>query len=809
MTDAAASPAVDRSPLANRIVDTLIHRIGKDERAARKHDWLDATILTLRDEIIDKWMESTRAAHASGAKRVYYLSLEFLIGRLLRDALSNLGRNAEVKAALASLGVDLDEIEEIEPDAALGNGGLGRLAACFMESMATLELSAYGYGIRYVNGMFRQRIDDGWQVELPETWLTHGNPWEFERRESAYFIGFGGEVTSNAAGRVDWNPAEAVEAVAFDTPVVGWRGKRVNTLRLWSARAFDPIRLDAFNAGDHAGALAGQVRAEALVRVLYPSDASAAGQELRLRQEYFFSSASIQDVVRRHMQYFGDIRLLPEKAAIQLNDTHPAISVAELMRLLLDHHELDFDEAWDIARRTFGYTNHTLLPEALESWPLPLFERLLPRHMQIVYAINAQVLREAARSGAADGGAIAAISLIDENGERRIRMANLAFVGSHSVNGVAALHTELMKQTVFADLHRLYPDRINNKTNGITPRRWLMECNPRLTSLIRDAIGPAFCDDAEQLKLLESFANDASFRERFGEVKRSNKVDLSNYLREDQGLRVDPDALFDVQVKRIHEYKRQLLNIIETVALYDQIRSHPERDWVPRVKLFGGKAASSYHNAKLIIKLANDVAKRINSDPAVGGLLKVGFIPNYNVSLAERIIPAADLSEQISTAGMEASGTGNMKFALNGAITIGTLDGANIEIKDRVGDDNIVIFGLTADEVAETRRAGYSPRSIIENSRELSQAINAIASGVFSPDDPGRYRDLMSGLYDHDWFMVAADFDAYAATQRTVDARWRDRGGWQASAIRNVANVGWFSSDRTIGEYARDIWNVM
>lgn len=809
MTDAAASPAVDRSPLANRIVDTLIHRIGKDERAARKHDWLDATILTLRDEIIDKWMESTRAAHASGAKRVYYLSLEFLIGRLLRDALSNLGRNAEVKAALASLGVDLDEIEEIEPDAALGNGGLGRLAACFMESMATLELSAYGYGIRYVNGMFRQRIDDGWQVELPETWLTHGNPWEFERRESAYFIGFGGEVTSNAAGRVDWNPAEAVEAVAFDTPVVGWRGKRVNTLRLWSARAFDPIRLDAFNAGDHAGALAGQVRAEALVRVLYPSDASAAGQELRLRQEYFFSSASIQDVVRRHMQYFGDIRLLPKKAAIQLNDTHPAISVAELMRLLLDHHELDFDEAWDIARRTFGYTNHTLLPEALESWPLPLFERLLPRHMQIVYAINAQVLREAARSGAADGGAIAAISLIDENGERRIRMANLAFVGSHSVNGVAALHTELMKQTVFADLHRLYPERINNKTNGITPRRWLMECNPRLTSLIRDAIGPAFCDDAEQLKLLESFANDASFRERFGEVKRSNKVDLSNYLREDQGLRVDPDALFDVQVKRIHEYKRQLLNIIETVALYDQIRSHPERDWVPRVKLFGGKAASSYHNAKLIIKLANDVAKRINSDPAVGGLLKVGFIPNYNVSLAERIIPAADLSEQISTAGMEASGTGNMKFALNGAITIGTLDGANIEIKDRVGDDNIVIFGLTADEVAETRRAGYSPRSIIENSRELSQAINAIASGVFSPDDPGRYRDLMSGLYDHDWFMVAADFDAYAAAQRAVDARWLDRAGWQASAIRNVANVGWFSSDRTIGEYARDIWNVM
>ncbi|MCC2978731.1 glycogen/starch/alpha-glucan phosphorylase [Sphingomonas sp. IC4-52] len=809
MTDAHSAPTVDRSPLANRIVDTLIHRIGKDERAARKHDWLAATILTLRDEIIDKWMASTRAAHAAGAKRVYYLSLEFLIGRLLRDALSNLGRNAEVGAALASLGVDLVEIEEIEPDAALGNGGLGRLAACFMESMATLELPAYGYGIRYVNGMFRQRIDDGWQVELPETWLAHGNPWEFERRESAYFIGFGGEVTGNEVGHVHWKPAEAVEAVAYDTPVVGWRGKRVNTLRLWSARAFDPIRLEAFNAGDHIGALAGQARAESLVRVLYPSDSSPAGQELRLRQEYFFSSASIQDIVRRHVQYFGDVRTLPDKAAIQLNDTHPAVSVAELMRLLVDHHDLPFDEAWDITRRTFGYTNHTLLPEALESWPLPLFERLLPRHMQLVYAINARVLREARKAEGTSDHSVAAISLIDENGERRVRMANLAFVGSHSVNGVAALHTELMKQTVFSDLHRLYPNRINNKTNGITPRRWLMECNPALTALVREAIGPAFCDDAAELRALESFAEDASFRERFAAVKRSNKVGLSNFIKESTGLRLDPDALFDVQIKRIHEYKRQLLNIIETVALYDQIRSHPEKDWSPRVKLFAGKAASSYHNAKLIIKLANDVAKRINSDPSVGGLLKVAFIPNYNVSLAERIIPAADLSEQISTAGMEASGTGNMKFALNGALTIGTLDGANIEIKDHVGYDNIVIFGLTAEEVAAKRAGGYQPRETIEGSRELSQAVNAIASGVFSPDDPGRYRDLMNGLYDHDWFMVAADFDSYASAQRSVDDRWADQAGWQGSAVRNVARVGWFSSDRTITEYAREIWGVM
>ena len=811
MTAPAIAP-VDRQalpPLADTILDTLVHRIGKDAQAARPHDWLAATILTVRNEIIERWMGSTKAAHAAGAKRVYYLSLEFLIGRLLRDALANLQNRADVRDALAALGVDLSEIEEIEPDAALGNGGLGRLAACFMESMATLDLPAYGYGIRYVNGMFRQRIVDGWQIELPETWLQHGNPWEFERRESAYFIGFGGDVTGDDAGQIHWKPAEAVEAIAVDTPVVGWRAKRVNTLRLWTARAFDPIKLDKFNAGDHTGALAGQVRAESLVRVLYPADSTAAGQELRLRQEYFFSSASIQDIVRRHIQYFGDIRTLPDKAAIQLNDTHPAVAVAELMRLLVDHHELAFDEAWDITRATFGYTNHTLLPEALESWPLPLFERLLPRHMQIVYAINAKLLREARSREGIDDRTIAAISLIDEGGERRVRMANLAFAGAHSVNGVAALHTDLMKRTVFADLHRLYPDRINNKTNGITPRRWLMECNPALTALIREAIGDAFLDDATALSALAPHAEDAGFRDRFAGVKRTNKAALSDHVRTEMGLRVDPDAIFDVQIKRIHEYKRQLLNIVETVALYDQIRSHPERDWTPRVKLFAGKAASSYHNAKLIIKLANDVARRVNADPAIDGLLKVAFLPNYNVSLAERIIPAADLSEQISTAGMEASGTGNMKFALNGALTVGTLDGANIEIRDHVGDDNIVIFGMTADEVAARRADGYIPRETIEGSRELSQALNAVASGVFSPDDPSRYRDLIGGIFDHDWFMVAADFDAYAAAQRSVDARWRDQAGWQASAIRNVAGMGWFSSDRTIGEYARDIWGVM
>ncbi|WP_093665551.1 glycogen/starch/alpha-glucan phosphorylase [Sphingomonas gellani] len=805
----SATPGRGTVPLADAILDTLVHRIGKDAQAARPHDWLAATILTVRNRIIERWMESTKAAHAAGAKRVYYLSLEFLIGRLLRDALSNLAVMEDVCGALDSLGVDLSSLEDIEPDAALGNGGLGRLAACFMESLASLDLPAYGYGIRYVNGMFRQRIDQGWQIELPETWLAYGNPWEFERRESAYFVGFGGDVEPLEDGRVHWSPAEAVEAVAVDTPVVGWRGKRVNTLRLWTARALDPIRLDAFNAGDHEGALAGQVRAETLVRVLYPADSTPAGQELRLRQEFFFSSASIQDIVRRHLQYFGNIRTLPDKAAIQLNDTHPAVSVAELMRLLIDHHELPFDEAWDLTRRTFGYTNHTLLPEALESWPLALFERLLPRHMQLVYAINARLLREAREKPDVDDRAIAAISLIDEGGGRRVRMANLAFAGAHSVNGVAALHTELMKSTVFADLHRLYPDRINNKTNGITPRRWLQQCNPGLTALIRDAIGDAFLDDASALTALVPHADDQAFRERFGAAKRSNKVMLADYIKGSMGLSVDPDALFDVQIKRIHEYKRQLLNIVETVALYDQIRSHPEKAWTPRAKIFGGKAASSYHNAKLIIKLANDVARRVNADPAVGDLLKVAFLPNYNVSLAEKIIPAADLSEQISTAGMEASGTGNMKFALNGALTIGTLDGANVEMRDHIGEDDIVIFGLTADEVAERRAGEYDPRAAIEASPELRQALEAIASGVFSPDDPDRYKGLIAGLYEGDWFMVAADFDAYHTAQRGIDARWNDRAGWQASAIRNVANMGWFSSDRTIGEYARDIWGVM
>ena len=802
----------DPKTLAAEILKSLNYRIGKNAAFATEHDWLTASISVVRDRVVERWLEVTKAAYDQEAKRVYYFSLEFLIGRLMRDAFSNLGLLGAMREALASLGADIDVIAALEPDAALGNGGLGRLAACFMESMATVDVPAHGYGIRYVNGMFRQEISDGWQVELPETWLDHGNPWEFERRERAFEVGFGGSVESITTrdGRLErhvWRPQERVLAVAYDTPVVGWRGNRVNTLRLWSAMPIDPILLAAFNAGDHIGALAESNKADALSRVLYPADSHVAGQELRLRQEYFFSSASLQDIVQRQLLQYGDLSSLADKAAIHLNDTHPAVAVPELMRLLMDVHAIDFDTAWNITKRTFAYTNHTLLPEALESWPVPLFERLLPRHMQIVYAINAEVLLEA-RAHGLDDEQVKRISLINEGGERRVRMGNLAFVGSHSVNGVSALHTELMKKTVFADLHKLYPDRINNKTNGITPRRWLIQCNPGLTDLARETIGPAFLDDINALSDLDTYAGDAAFREKFAAVKRANKVRLSNLVGERLGIRVDPSALFDIQVKRIHEYKRQLLNIIETVALYDQIRSHPEREWMPRVKFFGGKAAPSYHNAKLIIKLANDVAKVINHDPSVRGLLKVVFVPNYNVSLAEIMMPAADLSEQISTAGMEASGTGNMKFALNGALTIGTLDGANVEMKECVGDENIVIFGLTAEEVADRRSNGYQPRAVIEGSPELSQALSAISSGVFSPDDPTRYRDLLNALYDSDWFMVAADFDSYTDAQRKVDAIWRDSPEWYAKAIRNVARMGWFSSDRTIRQYASDIWNV-
>jgi starch phosphorylase len=806
----AAAAQVDE--LKNTIQTKLRYVVGKDAEHASTHDWFVATALAVRDRIVDRWIETTRRTQASGRKRVYYLSLEFLIGRLLTDSMSNLGIQDDCRAALADLGVDFDAVREVEPDAALGNGGLGRLAACFMESMASIGVAGFGYGIRYDHGLFRQAIRDGWQVESPEDWLAFGNPWEFERPEVNYPIGFGGSVEEATDGdgnvRHSWAPGEYVDAVAYDTPVVGWRGKRVNTLRLWSARANEPLLLAAFNSGDYIGAQAGKARAEAISKVLYPSDETPAGQELRLRQEYFFASASLQDLLRRQLRQHGELRSLAEHASIQLNDTHPAISVAELMRLLFDVHGLAWDEAWRITQATLSYTNHTLLPEALESWPVPLLERLLPRHMQIVYLINALHLDGVRKAGHDDPAFVSSVSMIDEHAGRRVRMGHLALIGSHKVNGVSALHSELLRQTVFRDFNTLWPDRIVNKTNGITFRRWLFEANPGLTRLLADVVGPAIWDDPTALHGLEAHVDDPALHDALAAIKRRNKVALSKIVLERCRVKVDPDALFDVQIKRVHEYKRQLLNILETVALYDAMRAHPRAGWMPTVKIFAGKAAASYHNAKLIIKLANDVARVVNADPTLHGLLKVAYLPNYNVSLAEAIIPAADLSEQISTAGMEASGTGNMKLALNGALTIGTLDGANVEIMQHVGEDNIFIFGLTTEQVAERRSRGTDMREEIAASSTLTQALEQIESGVFSPDDPARYRDLVDILRHHDYFMVCADFDAYCARQRDVARHWHDRAAWWRSSALNTARMGWFSSDRAIGEYASGIWGL-
>ena len=802
----------DAETIRAEILEKLAYSIGKDPIVAKDYDWLNATILALRDRVIDRWMDSTRAAYRAQAKRVYYLSLEFLIGRLLRDALSNLELAGPFQEALAGLGVKLDLVEMLEPDAALGNGGLGRLAACYMESMASLDIPAYGYGIRYEHGLFRQKIIDGWQVELPENWLERGDTWEFPRWEAAYEIGFGGtvtlETTADGKQRRRWQPAEKLTAIAFDTPMVGWRGKRVNTLRLWGARAVDPIKLEAFNSGDYASALGDSNRAEIMTDVLYPSDSTPAGLELRLRQEFFFVSASLQDLVRRHMQQYNDIRTLPDKVAIQLNDTHPTVAVVELMRLLMDEHNLVWNDAWEITQAVTAYTNHTLLPEALERWAVHLFERLLPRHMQIVYAINAKLIADTQALPQSTPELLASVSLIDENGGRWLRMGQLAFVGSHSINGVSALHTELMKQSVFHDLNLVLPGRINNKTNGITPRRWLNGVNPGLMDLMRQAVGDKVLDNAEALAEAAPLARDSAFRDKFAAVKRANKAVLARMISETLGFSVDPAAMFDVHVKRIHEYKRQLLNIIEAVALYDEIRAHPNRPWVPRLKVFAGKAAASYAQAKLIIKLINEVARAINSDPDIRGLLKIAFLPNYNVSLAEAIVPAADLSEQISTAGMEASGTGNMKFALNGALTIGTLDGANVEIRDHVGPENIFIFGLTADQVNERRRIGFDAHATIAATPALQSVVDKIASGMFSHDDQNRFRPIVDSLYNGDWFMVASDFAAYEQSQRAVDELWRNPQGWTEKAILNSVNMGWFSSDRAIREYAREIWTV-
>lgn len=811
--DVSSYPRVSlQAELRETIEAKLVYSLGKTKASATPRDWYYATALAIRDRIIDIWVQTKGGAKRERKKRVYYLSIEFLIGRLLFDNLANLQLAETVRAALGEFGVDLDHLRELEPDPALGNGGLGRLAACFMDSMSAVGIPAYGYGICYENGLFEQRIHDGWQQESPEHWLAHGNPWEFSERATPYSVGFGGTVEylggNDGTARALWYPGERILAVAHDIPITGWRGRRVNMLRLWSARSTAPIQLSAFNRGDYAEASAARTRSEAISRFLYPNDSTLEGQELRLKQEYFFTSASLQDLIRRHLDDFPTLENLAEQAAIQLNDTHPAIAVAELMRILVDEHEFNWHDAWSTTRATLSYTNHTLLPEALECWSTELLGRLLPRHLQIIYLINWHHLQEAERRGLNDQEFLSRVSLVEETSEKRVRMAHLAFLGSHAVNGVSRLHTDLLRTTVFQDLARTTSTRIVNKTNGVTFRRWLFEANRPLTDLLISTLGERVLDDPACLRELEKSISDEKFVERYRRARLTNKRNLANWIHIAVGVRVDPHALFDVHIKRIHEYKRQLLNILSTIALYERICTRPDDDYVPRVKIFAGKAAASYERAKLIIKLANDVAHIVNNDPVVGDRLKVIFAPNYNASLAEKIIPAADLSEQISTAGLEASGTGNMKLALNGAITIGTLDGANIEISEHVGNDNIVIFGMTAEQIAAKKVMEYKGVQAAARSSRLAGVIEALAVGRFSPEDPSRYKELAEALLGYDPFMVAADFDAYWDAQRYVDQLWQTPTGWWRASILNTARMGWFSSDRAIREYAQEIWHV-
>lgn len=778
--------------LKDAVLRHLMFTLGKDARHASLYDWRMALSFALRDRIVKPWFDSTRATYRKDAKRVYYLSLEFLIGRLLEDAAINLGLHEEAKEAMASLDVDFHALVEDEPDAALGNGGLGCLAACFMESLATLGVPAMGYGIRYEHGLFRQRFEMGQQVEAPEDWLSQKHPWEFERPESVYEIGFKGHVDGDR-----WHPEESVVASAHDMPIVGWQGRWANTLRLWGAKPTTLFDLDRFNRGDYAAAAEPEALARTISRVLYPDDSNYAGKELRLKQEYFLTSAGLQDIMRRYYETHSDPRDLPRHVAIQLNDTHPAIAGPELIRLLMQR-GLAFDEAADVAQATLNYTNHTLLPEALESWSTWLMGNVLPQHMQLIERIDA-------RHKASQPDRPAHVSIVSGN---EVHMGPLAFIMANRVNGVSALHTDLVKQTVFADLHAMHPDRIVNQTNGITPRRWLKLANPGLSGLVTDTIGEGWETDLDRLRGLEPSIEDTGFLDRFGAVKRANKARLSDWIRETTGVETDPDAMFDVQIKRIHEYKRQLLNILETVSLWHQIRENPNADWAPRVKIFGGKSAPGYGVAKEIIHFINDVAATVNTDPATRGLLKVVFPANYNVSMAEKLIPASDLSEQISTAGKEASGTGNMKFALNGAPTIGTLDGANVEIRDEVGAENFFLFGLTAEEVVARRRIPDHSRLAIEASHNLKIVLQMIVEGRFSPDQPDRYHGLVDRMWNHDHFLVAADYDSYEQAQRSVDDVWKDRTAWHRMAALNVARVGFFSSDRTIAGYMSDIWDA-
>ena len=800
------APGRDLESLKHAIANKLMFTVGKDPKVARPEDWLNAAAFAVRDQLVERWMKTTRTQYAQDAKRVYYMSMEFLIGRTFGNAMLALGLRDRVRQALLDFGVDMDAITELEPDAALGNGGLGRLAACFLDSMATLNIAGFGYGIRYDYGMFRQTIVDGRQVEVPDYWLTHGNPWEFARPEVTYRVRFGGRVVKEGE-TYHWVDSHDVQAMAYDTIIPGYDTMATNTLRLWSAKATQEIDLSAFNRGNYFAAVESKNHSENVSRVLYPDDSTDSGRELRLHQEYFFCSASVQDLLRRYTSRHEGFEELPNKVSIHLNDTHPVLAIPEMMRLLLDVYHLPWADAWRLCQRVFSYTNHTLMHEALETWPVKMLERILPRHLQIIYDINDKFL-----TGLSDAGfepeLLRKVSLVDEHGDRRVRMAYLAVLTSHSINGVSALHSELMKESIFSDFARLWPQRFNNKTNGITPRRWLAQANPALSALLDKNIGTGWRRDLTQLSQLQPLLTGEKVIAGFQQAKQFNKRRLANWVQSHMGLEIPTDALFDVQVKRIHEYKRQLLNVLHVVTRYQRILANPDAPIVPRVVIFAGKAASAYHMAKLIIRLINDVAKVVNNDPRVGDKLKVVFIPNYSVSLAEMIIPSADLSEQISTAGTEASGTGNMKLSLNGALTIGTLDGANVEILNSVGAENIFIFGMTTPEVAATRAAGYNPVSVPDQNPELDAVLQAIRGGLFSPDEPERYQAIYDALVTWgDHYLLLADYAAYIAAQEKVDAAYQDKNDWTIKALRNVAAMGPFSSDRTIAEYAEKIWH--
>lgn len=795
------------------LLNHILYIEGKLPKNALGRDWYHASAHAVRDFLVEKMSLTTDQNDEGDQKRVCYLSLEFLIGRSLSNAALNLEVQTPLREGLKALGQDMENIEVFESDAALGNGGLGRLAACFLDSMATLNMSGIGYGIRYEYGMFRQNIEHGQQREHPDNWLHYGNPWEFQRPELVYGVKFKGQVVDVSLGHGHighhWVDGETVMAMAYDVPIPGYATDTVNTLRLWGAKAPREFDLDSFNEGDYIGAVHEKEILESLSKILYPNDSSTVGRELRLKQEYFFVSASLQDILQGFVARHKDLSLLPEKVAIQLNDTHPAIAVAEMMYQLVDRHHLRWDKAWQLVNKIFSYTNHTLMPEALETWPVDMFEYLLPRHLQIIYRINQEFLEQVNHQFPGDPDLLRRVSIIDESNGRRVRMAYLAIIGSHAVNGVAALHSELLKTTLFADFHRIYPNKIFNVTNGITPRRWLNLANPKLAELISSRIGDDFMHDLSQLRKLEPLSEDAEFRQQFRAVKQANKVRLAEIIHQHLNITVDPNSMFDVQIKRIHEYKRQLLNVLHVITLYNRIRTGQIESFVPRTVIFAGKAAPGYKTAKLIIRLINDVAHIVNGDPKVGMLLKVVFYPNYDVSAAEIIVPACDLSEQISTAGTEASGTGNMKMALNGALTIGTLDGANVEIGEEVGAENIFIFGLTTPQVTDLRAQGYNPKVPYDNNAELREVIGMIRQGFFSVTEHDRYHGLCDSLTEYgDHYMVLADYASFCARQEQVSALYRDQDEWTRRAILNVARMGKFSSDRTIREYADMVWKV-